>query len=145
MVHPGERVQGPVAARLPDDVDENTAAAAARPLPWNPGRIAQPVSHTVAPRHSRSQYPIEPTLSPLPALPALSPLSPLSARLIRYMRPANGSTYRRCRSASLSSLSGPPRCSVISGLLARRSSQKSPSDQGVNRTRSTPDPSIPPH
>lgn len=104
------------------------AAAAAIPRPWNGGSTAQPVSYTGSPRHSRSQYPMLPTVSSS------------GSSTIRYIRPAPGrvsSAYRRWRTRIRSSLSGPPRWLVISGLLTPRSSsrQDALSSHGSSRTR----------
>src|SRR2546423_8921962 len=57
----------------------------------------------------------------------------------RYIRPGPVmSTYRRWRTRTCASLSGPPRCRIISGALSRRSRSRSPSCHGSILTSTMP-------
>ena len=110
---------------LPSDRALSTTAAVAlvaTPCPWNSGSTLQPVSHTCCPCQSFSQYPIDPaaTLSGPTTITNMPPLP--ESRLWRY---------RRWRWRIFSGVSGPPRCSVITGSpISRSRSGRSPSDHG---------------
>lgn len=90
-------MQIPVPPIGPRHIDNGTGRPGSEPAPLELGQDPHPVSHTNSPRHSRSQNPIDPTVSPLPA------------DSTRYMHPRPSPRYRRCRASSCAPLSGPPK------------------------------------
>lgn len=75
-------MQIPVPPGDPCRLDNGTGRPGGQPTPLELGQHPHPVSHTDSPCHSRSQNPIEPTVSPLPA------------DSTRYMHPRSTATYR---------------------------------------------------